>query len=194
MVQEEEAACVQGHHHVETTRDEPEGAWHKGNLTSVLCRWFEALCQERAADIEPGTMLQQPGQAALHLNAFIRMLYSSEVFIEGSRELAIARHGMCYQRLYRQLAGQAFLNGKVMFPLKPKIHGLDHIVHALASQGADTGFAWNPMIVGKQQEEDFIGRPSRISRRVSARLPATRTLQRYLIAAREAWVEAGMMR
>ena len=71
---------------------------------------------------------------------------------------------------------------------------MDHLVMTLAQQGRIKGFALNPMILGNQMEEDFIGRPSRISRRVSPRLPATRSLQRYLIAARTAWVQAGMIR
>ena len=177
-----------------TAGDEPEGAWNKGNLTSLLCRWLQALHEENAANIEAGSMLEQAGQAASHLNAFIRMLYRSDVFIKRNRALAIAQHGMHFQRLYRELARQAYLNGRCMFPLKPKVHGLDHIIHALIDQCSVTGISWNPMIVGNQQEEDFIGRPSRLSRRVSPRLPATRTLQRYLIAARTAWVKAGMMR
>ena len=177
-----------------TFRDEPEGCWNKGNLTSLLCRWFEELCQEKAGEIEAGSMLEKAGQAVVHLNAFVRMLYRSEVFVERARGLRIADRGMQFQRLYRQLASQAFAGNRCLYPLKPKIHGLDHIIHGMISQVENHGFCWNPMIVGNQQEEDFIGRPSRLSRRVSARLPATRTLQRYLIAARAAWVKAGMMR
>ena len=177
-----------------TFRDEPEGNWNKGNLSSLLCRWFEALCQEKASEIQGDSMLEKAGEAAAHLNAFMRMLYSSDVFIERARGMRIVHHGMCFQRLYRQLAQQAFACKRSLYPLKAKVHALDHIVHAMASQCSSHGACWNCMIVGNQQEEDFIGRPSRISRRVSIRTVVTRTLQRYLIAARTAWVKCGMMR
>ena len=173
--------------------DEPAGAWNKGNVTSLLCRWFEALCAEEAGQIQPGSMLDIAGQACAFLNRFLRVLYKTEVFIEKTKGLAIADDGRQFLRLYRVLAERAFGDGRQLFPLLPKIHSLDHITYQLSVQCRVKGLAWNPLIMGNQMEEDFIGRPSRISRRVSPRMPATRTIQRYLIAARTAWRKAGMI-
>ena len=175
-------------------QDEPAGAWNKGNLTSLFCRWFEDFCHENSGSIEAGSMLQHAAQAAGLLNSFLRSLYNSDAFIPGERAISIACDGRGFLRLYRTLAEQAFCNKRALFPLLPKVHSMDHLVMTLAQQGRIKGFALNPMILGNQMEEDFIGRPSRISRRVSPRLPATRSLQRYLIAARTAWVQAGMIR
>lgn len=44
-----------------------------------------------------------------------------------------------------------------------------------------------------QSDEDFIGRPSRISRRVHARTVVERTLQRSLEAAYAKWVDAKLI-
>ena len=173
--------------------DEPAGAWNKGSLTTQFCCWFEALCFQNADRIEEGTLLHLCGQAVSFLNRFVRLLYRSEVFLEKQRGLFIARQGMHFQYLYRVLAEKTFESGMQLFPLLPKVHSLDHVVHTVLDQCKVKGFALNPMIMGNQQEEDFIGRPSRISRRVSPRLPALRTLQRFLIAARAAWVSAGML-
>jgi hypothetical protein len=172
---------------------EPQGGWHKGDLTSLLCRWFQDMCEEKRDDIDPGSMLASAQQATLHLNSFLRMLYSSDVFIEKDRGLRIASLGRGFLRLYKKLAIQAFRERRPLFPLLPKAHSLDHIVYSLTSQCVSKGFGVNPMVHANQQDEDFIGKASRLSRKVSPRRPAERTVERYLIAARDAWRAAGMI-
>ena len=174
--------------------DEPAGSWNKGNLTSLFCRWFEAWCWRNQDRIPDGSLLHLAGQAVGFLNRFLELLYKSDVFIEKRRGMFIARQGLGFLNLYRVLARQAFESARQLFPLLPKTHSMDHVVHFMLAQCKMRGACYNPMVVGNQQEEDFIGRPSRLSRRVSPRLPATRTFQRYLIAARAACVKAGMMR
>ena len=174
-------------------QDEPAGAWNKGNLTSLFCRWFEDFCKENLERLEQGSLLHLAYEAAVALNSFTRMLYDSEVFIHGERALQIAENGETFLYLYRRLAERAFETKRQLYPLLPKVHSLDHIIHALALQGKIKGMAWNPLILGNQMEEDFIGRPSRISRRVSPLQTSLRTLQRYLISAQAAWVKAGML-
>ena len=175
-------------------QDEPAGSWNKGNLTSLFCRWFEDVCNENQELIEPQGMLHVAWEAVKFLNRFIRRLYKSEVFISGDRAHGIAEDGMSFLQLYQVLAQKAFEQQKPLFPLLPKIHFMDHIVRSLMTQSKIKGVAWNPMILGNQMEEDFIGRPSRLSRRVSPRLTATRTIERYLIATRAAWLKAEMIR
>ena len=173
--------------------DEPAGAWNKGSLTTQLCSWFEAFCWQNADRIEDGTLLHLSGQAVTFLNRFIHLLYRSEVFVDKERGMFIARQGTHFMYLYRVLAEKSFESQRQLFPLLPKVHTLDHIVHSMVDECKIKAIMLNPMIMGNQQEEDFIGRPSRISRRVSPRLSALRTLQRFLITARAAWAAAGMI-
>ena len=152
------------------------------------------MCNENQELIEPQGMLHVAWEAVKFLSRFIRRLYKSEVFISGDRAHGIAEDGMSFLQLYQVLAQMAFEQQRPLFPLLPKIHFMDHIVRSLMTQSKIKGVAWNPMILGNQMEEDFIGRPSRISRRVSPRLTATRTIERYLIASRAAWLKAEMIR
>ena len=172
---------------------EPTGGWHKGNLTSLFCRWFQALYEERWDDIDREGLVDLSGQAVTHLNSFLRLLYTSDVFIQRERGLRIAEHCRAFLALYQKLATEAFKLGKPLFPLLPKAHALDHQQYELFRSIERCGFAISPMIAGCQMDEDFIGRPSRISRKVSPRQASGRTCERYLIAAKAAWVKAGML-
>ena len=72
-------------------------------------------------------------------------------------------------------------------------HRLHHIFHRMREQGRKGPFVLNPLVVATQSDEDFIGRPSRTSRRVCSRTIVQRTLQRGLLAAYAKYVENGII-
>ena len=116
----------------------------------------------------------------------------------------------CARRLYfgfmKILRGYALL-GKLSLQLKirafiqkPKEHGLHHIAWAL-KQGLQTGAPLipNPQMFATEINEDFMGRISRLSRRVGFKLCDLRVCERYFLKivallkkrtlARQQWVK-----
>ena len=68
------------------------------------------------------------------------------------------------------------------FTLIPKIHMLHHQCVRLQQECAKSLYCCNPLAESVQMQEDFIGRPSRLSRRVGIKLVHLRSIQRSLIA------------
>ena len=83
--------------------------------------------------------------------------------------------------LYGRCAAVALERRMDMFTLVPKGHMLDHHAFDLVRQ-ADLGdWVENPLSPANQQE-DYIGKPCRLSRRVHASKIHLRVLQRSLLA------------
>ena len=73
-----------------------------------------------------------------------------------------------------------------------------HIIHKIAVQLTDARSRGapmlNPMACSVQMDEDFIGRPSRLSRRVTPRgLTMERVLERYLQSTYKHYHDAGFL-
>ena len=102
----------------------------------------------------------------------------------------------------RLLRGYAYLAARSMnwqpplrlFALRPKCHFFHHLLLELKTQ-VDSG-AHTVLNVGAcfncESNEDMVGRISRISRRVSAKLATKRTIGRYLLGARLIFKRAGL--
>ena len=73
------------------------------------------------------------------------------------------------------------------FPLHPKLHAFHEIGHELLRQARVAPFCVNPASHCCSMDEDFIGRCASVSRCVSPRLIAKRTLQRYLCHIQIVW-------
>ena len=69
----------------------------------------------------------------------------------------------------------------VLIQLKPKVHYLNHIFLRSYQELKAAGFATNILAESTFMSEDFVGRTARLSRRVSSRAVAVKTLQRYLL-------------
>ena len=83
-----------------------------------------------------------------------------------------------------------------LFNLRPKVHFFHHFLtdlEALISQAPQHGPIFNSAgVFNCEANEDWIGRVSRISRKVSPRLPIRRTIGRYLVACRLYFKKAGV--
>ncbi len=84
-------------------------------------------------------------------------------------------------------AAQAYENGEAAFPLYPKLHWVHEVAHLMRRQARACDFAYNPASYSCSLDEDFIGRLAAITRCVSPRIIARRTLQRYLAHIQLAW-------
>ena len=72
----------------------------------------------------------------------------------------------------------------------PKGHYLMHQFLDMVAQSQRSAWVVNPLLYGVQMEEDFISRPSRLSRRVNPRTVSYRVLQRTFLAVRNALGES----
>ena len=99
----------------------------------------------------------------------------------------IVKSAFKFMKSYSHLATLALKDGRPLFKYSPKGHYLHHIVLDIRSAQMKGHPALNPLGFSCASAEDFIGRVSLISRRVSAATVEKRTLQRWLSAAMQQW-------
>ena len=93
--------------------------------------------------------------------------------------------GFAFLRGYAWLADYCTQRGLSGFRLRPKLHYFHHLLYESQEQlKSGSGFLLSSVMWLCESNEDFIGRLSRVSRRVSARTAGLRTTQRYLVKVR----------
>ena len=93
---------------------------------------------------------------------------------------------LVFLQSYTRCAQISIQEGKHRFGLMPKLHFLHHTAWRLIQECGRADWCINPMSETVQMQEDFIGRPSRISRRIDVRLLHRRVMDRSLICAQQA--------
>ena len=115
-------------------------------------------------------------------NSCMQALYRGGVWIHAQEALRIAALGQQFLVGYGKLAKGTFEKGLRRYVLIPKLHFFHHLMTDLREQGSAHRWALNPLIYSVQMQEDYIGKPSRVSRKVSAKLHSQRTVERVLFA------------
>ena len=112
---------------------------------------------------------------------FLGVHHSHDCFVRPYCAAFLHRSGMQLLRGYGFLADMALRSNKRLYSLRPKFHYFHHVLHDLESQlRAKHPWCLNPNMFGCENE-DFIGRISRISRKVSPKIASSRTIDRYLV-------------
>lgn len=125
-------------------------------------------------------------EATSDANSWLTALYHEGLFIRAPVARGIALRGLKFLHGYAKLAKMAFDRGQKRFALIPKGHYLHHQVLDLLHQSERSRWCPNLLMYGCQLQEDYVGRPSRISRRVSPKTVPLRVLQRSFLAIRAA--------
>ena len=115
-------------------------------------------------------------------NSCMRELYSSGVWLRPSKAREVVTHGMRFLQGYNRLAMMAYHFRCRRFPLLPKLHFFHHLMVDMWMEASASNWVLSPLVFSVQLQEDYIGKPSRVSRRVSPKLHALRTMQRVLRA------------
>ena len=174
-----------------TTAEYPTSGWFKGGITTNIMQFFESLDDGTLGADEP--LLALALEAAKAINQFFRMLYSGDIWLNAA-EAGLAGELMSrFLRRYGQLAQLAFEQQRALFVLQPKLHTLHHFAIDLLMASKAGTMALNPLVWSCQQSEDFVGRGSRLSRKVTARQTIRRVMERYRQAAYTEWVNAGLL-
>lgn len=173
-----------------TTGTYPCAIWHKGELTTVFMAFMESEVNKRNFPDEP--LLELVKQGVVAINTSIRAMYKADLWPTRDQLFEISGHGLRFLRRYEELAGQSHVRGMPLFQHLPKIHCLHKIYLRLHFAAVRSASCLNPLAVSVQQCEDFISRPSRLSRRVAGGDGAPeKVMDRYLIACYPQWIQAG---
>ena len=176
------------------TSNFPSGGWSKGETTRVLTKFFLHQYKMHAASVQDDVLLTIAYKAAGHINTVLSGLYKWELWIPSSHAEHLGLKGIAFLRMFGRGAQKAALMKKSFFYLLPNLHRLHHIFWDMLEDSGKSPWVLNPLYAATQPEEDFIGRPSRISRKVNPRTVVLRTIQRSLITAHAKYREAGLIR
>ena len=132
-------------------------------------------------------MLHFEAFGTTRLNQFMRGIYSNDVLMPSRTGIQLSDALYDFVKSFMYQASAAYKKGLNFFPMHPKLHSIHEVAYELRRQCRSADFCVNPAIHSCSLDEDFIGRCAVISRCVSPRLAAKRTLQRYLCHIQLAW-------
>ena len=116
------------------------------------------------------------------MNFFFSELYASGYWIRSRKAFKLARLVEVFLVSYQRAAWLCANAGLNRFQLVPKLHMLSHVGKRLEDEAASATWCRNPLCESVQMQEDFVGKPSRVSRRVNARTVHERVISRTLVA------------
>ena len=126
---------------------------------------------------------------------YVGIYHSHGLFMPRSCARLMLKSGLRLFRGYLWLAQRSNDENMKMFSLRPKVHFFSHFLHDLRIQierGDERIFNYSSAF-NCESNEDFIGRVSRISRRVSPKLASKRTIQVYLLSCKLTFKRAGLL-
>lgn len=121
------------------------------------------------------------GTAAM--NRALSYLYRSGFWIKRDAGLAVAKMMQTFLRGYQWCAHHALVAGRNRFSIMPKLHYLAHTALEMRRQAEKADWCQNPLAASVQCQEDFIGRPARLSRRVNVKQVHRNVIHRALVSA-----------
>ena len=134
------------------------------------------------------------GEAATAVNASMQVLYSGTAWLSVPEAREAAEQGLRFLRRYSNLCKISHAAGRTLFVLQPKFHAYHHLMMYLLDGTSRGAAVLNPLCFSTQVSEDFVGRPSRLSRRVTSQRPcADRVIDRYLRSCYHQWVKCGFI-
>ena len=132
---------------------------------------FLSLCVGCVWSVQSLTLPSQAiGTSAM--NTAVSAMYYEGFFIRWPRAQKIAKLWLLFLQKYSLATAIVYRRGLNRFSIVPKLHMLHHGALRLlreAQRAEENSTVWciNPLSESVQMEEDRIGRPSRLSRRVN---------------------------
>ena len=115
-------------------------------------------------------------------------LYHGDLWLPRQMVRQLVVNGEHFISAYAYLAWQSLQLGEPKFSFKPKLHMHHETVIAL-KRNLRNEYTYNVISESCSIDEDMVGRIAFITRHVSPRLTALRSLQRYLTQVQLAWTE-----
>ena len=161
----------------------------KGSDVTLIMMWLafmlRLLLLERLKRPEDSLQLQAMLQLLDGGLTYVGIMHSHGLWLPRPCAQLQLEAGSKFYRGYLYMANLCIQMKVAGFRLRPKIHYFHHLLYDVQLQlRTDTRFILSSVAFLCEQNEDFIGRISRVSRRVAARSAGLRTTQRYLVKAR----------
>ena len=121
------------------------------------------------------------------INFYFRSLYSGDLWLESAYAKSLANALLQFVRAYLLLARASYDLGENKFGLIPKIHALHEVSMEMFRQSGLSQWVLNPICETCSVDEDLIGRVAILSRSVSPKIIARRSLARYLAQINIVW-------
>ena len=161
----------------------PVGGWSKGHDSVVMMLFIPFLLEAISLDVETAKPWTYVYAGTCAMNRCMAILHREPVWMDPSRAMEAGQNGYCFLQAYSKLARYALdAEGRLLFNLVPKLHYWHHVVEVLVSTSTSGHRPLNPLTHSTFQCEDFIGRISRISRRVKPTHVHRNVLRRYAAA------------
>ena len=159
----------------------------KGSDTMHLVAWVQVLCVACKNDLlheDHLEILNLMHSTAKSASAFFKRMNTHGLFMAYPCAVSLWMEVRSFIRGYGFLAHKCF--SQLHFPgfsMKPKIHLLRHSEHEVFQWLSDPSSHWiiNPISFSCEQNEDFIGRSCRLSRRCDTRTLCVRVLQSIVL-------------
>ena len=158
----------------------------KGSDCTLICMFldfFLGLAMRDPLQPQDFGMLSITRQAVRGALDFVGILHAHHLWLpRGCCALAYTS-GMTLLRGYLWLGQLAMDEDLCLFALRSKTHSLHHTLHKMKCMLDNPRVAYilSPAAYLCENNEDWVGKISRLSRRVSGRTTSLRTIQRYLI-------------
>ena len=162
----------------------------KGSDSILLLKfavWYAGLMLQdvdRRSPLQVDFLKTFKATAEQGLKAF-DVMYSHGLWLPRVCAAALYSHLMFSLRGYKKLARSTLDMGHSGFGLKPKFHAWHHLAWGIRrdmQRGAP--FIMNPIVAGNEQNEDLVGRISRLARRLSTRTLTKNVISRYFFKKR----------
>ena len=158
------------------------GKGHDVTLVLMFLDFFLRLCLLSPKNGDR-TLLSAMSQLVEGTLNYLGVMHSHELWLPNGCTGFMYKQGLKALRAYSYCAKVAMQSQYRLFCMRPKFHSWAHTVFELKwSFNEKHESSLSPCAFNCEQNEDFIGRVSRISRHVSPRLTILRTLQRYGVA------------
>ena len=170
----------------------------KGSDSMILLRWLLWLVSlNMTQPVVQGYngLLRLMKHCCKAVLGMFRLLHSHKLFLERSCATHLYILMMRLLRGYKLLGQRAILLAVRAFVLKPKAHGLHHVAFSLKGQlESGAPLVLSPECHGCEPNEDYIGRVSRLSRKVGAQVVDLRVIQRVFLKTRSLHQKRGVLR
>lgn len=163
----------------------PTGHWSKALDTPVMFEFVKWLLDQQQRLLQEDQLLRLMYGASHAMGVFMRTVLKAGLWLTKDEAATAAEAGLFFLQAYGKCARICADRNLCRYNLTPKLHFWHHICLRL-HDGVQNNLSvlQNPLADSNFADEDFVGRVSRLSRRISPRLHSERTIGRYLVATR----------
>ena len=164
------------------------GGWSKAQDSVIIMEFIPWVMERLPLDLQddPWRFIHVGSRA---VTRSMRILYSEPLFMNRESAARAAEEGYVFLSAYARLVEFGItVSSRLVFNLVPKLHYYHHVVNDLltiSTSGDPLQLPLNPLCFATPQDEDFISRVARITRKVKSEHTHSRVLRRYKAALAE---------